>query len=412
MKLWKAILATALLVGLCSCNRGEMGYSYIDTSEVETGQVFIFYAPASSNLAPFISRNITSITKSGLPHGSSRKTVLTFAHMDSGEAHLLKISADEFGNPVSDTLLTVEAGRSASDPEIVSRVLGKVVEEYPESSNIYTLIMSSHGTGWLPRGATADFGNDVIVWDSPRKKSFGSEKINGVFWDISIQDLAAAIPMKLESLIFDACLMGGIEVAYELREKVGKLCVSAAEVPGNGFIYSEFASDLLADAATPEYFSKVFFEHYKVAQETGTPSEDSYYGATVTVVDCSKLAPLADVCTTLFEKYRTAIAALNPAEVQRYHRIHSSVDYYRDFFDLEDILLKAGINAEEKASLEAALEGCITYKDATSSFMKNFGGFDIDCYSGLSMYLPNKGNATLDEFYKTLAWNKATKLVE
>ena len=173
MKLWKAILATALLVGLCSCNRGEMGFSYTEPSD-GPGQVFIFYAPASSNLAPFISRNITSITKSGLPYGSSRKTVLTFAHMDSGEAHLLKISADEFGNPVSDTLLTVEAGRSASDPEIVSRVLGKVVEEYPESSNIYTLIMSSHGTGWLPRGATADFGNDVIVWDSPRKKSSGT----------------------------------------------------------------------------------------------------------------------------------------------------------------------------------------------------------------------------------------------
>ena len=46
MKFWRAILAVVLLAGLCSCNRGEMGYSYTDTSEVETGQVFIFYAPA------------------------------------------------------------------------------------------------------------------------------------------------------------------------------------------------------------------------------------------------------------------------------------------------------------------------------------------------------------------------------
>ena len=411
MKFWKAILALTLLAALCSCNRGEMGFSYTEPSD-GPGEVFIFYAPAASNLAPYISRNISCITKSGLPYGSSRKTVLTFAHMDSGEAHLLKISSDEFGKLVSDTLLTVEAGRSASDPEIISRVLGKVLEKYPVDSNVFTLILSSHGTGWLPRGATADFGNDVIVWDSPRKKSFGSEKINGVFWDISIQDLAEAIPMRVESLVFDACFMGGIEVAYELREKVGKLCCSTAEVPGNGFIYTDFASDLLADAATPESFSKVFFEHYKNAQETGIPSEDSYYGATVTVVECSKLAPLAELCASLFQKYRAAIAAVNAAEVQRYHRIHSSVDYYRDFFDLEDILLKAGITSEEKAALEAALDGCITYKAATSSFMKNFGGFDIDFYCGLSMYLPNKGNATLDAFYKTLAWNKATKLVE
>ena len=412
MKIWKAIFAAALLLGLWSCNRGEMGFSYTDTSTSETGQVFIFYAPAASNLAPYISKNLAGITRSGLPYGNSRKTVLSFAHLNSDETHLLRLCADEFGNPVSDTLLTVEAGRSASDPEIITRVLGKVVEEYPEDANVYTLILSSHGTGWLPRGATADFGNDKIVWDSPRKRSFGSEKINGVVWDISIQDLAEAIPMKVESLIFDACLMGGIEVAYQLRNKVGKLCCSVAEVPGNGFIYSNFSADLLADAASPEYFSKVFFEHYKTAQETGIPMEDSYYGATISVIDCGKLAPLAEVCTSLFEKYREEIAALDYNVVQRYYRTSSSVDYFRDFFDLEDILVHAGINADEKAALKQALDACVLYKDATSTFMPNFEGFEINAYCGLSMYLPNKGNATLDEFYKTLDWNIATKLVK
>lgn len=412
MKIWKAIFAAALLLGLWSCDRGEMGFSYTDTSTSETGQVVIFYSPAASNLARYISTNLECIAKSGLPYGDSRKTVLTFAHLDSDEAHLLKVSSDEFGNPLYDTLLTVEAGRSASDPEIISRVLGKVVEEYPEDDNVYTLILSSHGTGWLPRGATSDFGNDNIVWDSPKKRSFGSEKINGVIWDISIQDLAAAIPMKVESLIFDACLMGGVEVAYQLRNKVGKLCCSPAEVPGNGFIYTNFSSDLLADAASPEYFSKVFFEHYKTAQETKIPMEDSYYGATVTVVDCSKLAPLAEVCTGLFEKYRAEIAAVDYNEVQRFYRTDYSVDYYRDFFDLEDILVKAGINADEKAALKQALDACILYKDATSWFMPNHNGFEIKTYCGLSMYLPNKGNASLDEFYKTLDWNIATKLVK
>ena len=412
MKFWKNLFAAALLALLCSCNRGEMGFSYTETSEDGTGQVYVFYAPAASNLAPYISKNLSSITRSGLPYGGSRKTVLTFAHMDRGEASLLKISTDEFGNPVSDTLLTVESGRSASDPEIITRVLNKVVEEYPEDSNTYTLILSSHGTGWLPKGANSNFGRGTIAWDTPIKKTFGSEKIDGVVWEISIQDLADAIPMKLETLVFDACLMGGIEVAYELREKVLKLCCSPAEVPGNGFIYSNFCSDLLADAASPENFSRVFFEHYRDAQQTGIPTEDSYYGATVTVVDCSKLEPLAGLCTTLFEKYRSGIASLDPSDVQRFHRVHSSVDYYRDFFDLEDLLLKAGINAEEDAALQAALDACITYKAATDAFMPNFGGFYINAYCGLSMYLPNQGNESLDAFYKTLAWNKATKLVE
>ena len=38
--------------------------------------------------------------------------------------------------------------------------------------------------------------------------------------------------------------------------------------------------------------------------------------------------------------------------------------------------------------------------------------FDIVNFCGLSMYLPCDGSANLDNFYKTLAWNRATGLVE
>ena len=48
-----------------------------------------------------------------------------------------------------------------------------------------------------------------------------------------------------------------------------------------------------------------------------------------------------------------------------------------------------------------------------------FLGIEIKNYSGLSMYLPSatidkdgKIDAQLNEFYRTLAWNKATYLVE
>ena len=410
MKFWR-ILSIAVLTALCACTRGEMGYSYTDTS-VEQGKVTILYAPGASNISSFIAKNIVSITKGALPYGSSRKTMLVYAHLDEGESYLRRVSSDEYGKTVEDTLLTIAAGLSASNPAVISEVLGKVAELYPPENNSYTLILSSHGTGWLPTGAVEpDYGKS-ISWDYAPKKSFGSEKIDGVVYDISIHDLAEAIPMKLDCLIFDACLMGCVEVAYEFKDKVIKMCCSPAEVPGNGYVYTNLGEDLLSDSATPESFGKAFFEHYRTALETGVPGEDSFYGVTSTTVDCTKMEPLAQLCKTLFQKYRSAIAALDYNTVQRYYRIDSSVNYYRDFFDLEDILLKAGITSEEHSQLEQALAQCITYKDATSHFMKNYGGFEINVYSGLSMYLPCKGNADLDAFYKTLEWNKATKLVE
>ena len=44
--------------------------------------------------------------------------------------------------------------------------------------------------------------------------------------------------------------------------------------------------------------------------------------------------------------------------------------------------------------------------------MGTSSGFEIKVFSGLSMYLPANGSGYLDNFYKTLAWNKATKLVD
>ena len=44
---------------------------------------------------------------------------------------------------------------------------------------------------------------------------------------------------------------------------------------------------------------------------------------------------------------------------------------------------------------------------ATDTFIN----FDIRTHCGLSMYLPADGNSELDEFYKTLSWNKASGLV-
>lgn len=90
--------------------------------------------------------------------------------------------------------------------------------------------------------------------------------------------------------------------------------------------------------------------------------------------------------------------------VQRYYRYD-----YHWFYDLADIVAKAGASAEELAELNRAVEDCMVYRAATPEFM---GSFSIDTYSGFSMYLPCDGSMELDRYYRTLKWNLATGLVE
>ena len=60
-----------------------------------------------------------------------------------------------------------------------------------------------------------------------------------------------------------------------------------------------------------------------------------------------------------------------------------------------------------------ALDEAVVYKDNTDEFvLGGYSQFSIKKFSGLSTYIPNPENPILDEYYRTLAWNKAVMMVE
>ena len=80
------------------------------------------------------------------------------------------------------------------------------------------------------------------------------------------------------------------------------------------------------------------------------------------------------------------------------------------FFDLESIIINSGASQEQITKVKNALSQCITYKAATATFFTT--QIEIKHHCGLSMYLPYKRKAYLNNFYKSLEWNKATGLVK
>ena len=120
------------------------------------------------------------------------------------------------------------------------------------------------------------------------------------------------------------------------------------------------------------------------------------------------MGPLADVCKTLFEKYRPQLASLSTSEVQRYFRkgYNPRLEY---FFDLRHMLEKAGASAQEMAQVDAALKACILYEAHTDYFMS----LRLKDVCGMSVYMPSCGNEAQDAYYKaTVDWNNATQLIK
>ena len=93
--------------------------------------------------------------------------------------------------------------------------------------------------------------------------------------------------------------------------------------------------------------------------------------ATVSVVDCRKLDPLAEIVTKHSEKIRTLAATTSRNNVQGYFQPKYK-RYHGIFFDLEDIIAKSGATEEELAELRTALDECVLCKYATAIFLDEF----------------------------------------
>lgn len=396
---------------------------------VEKPRVLVLYSAGFNNLSSDLDSDVDDLASGYLPYESMSSDVLLLysrrvddRYTSETPSYLIRLYCGGNGEMVRDTLESWPGTVKAASAQAVSQVFTYVKDKYPDAR--YGMIFSSHATGWLPSGYYStgklpssvqkdglekfSFHGAVPYVDEPydpsypRVKSMGADNVGySQVVEMEIEDFAEALPMKFEYIIFDACLMGGVEVAYALRDKCGTLVFSPAEVLSEGLCDYHTVVGHLLGRNNPDLYG-VCEDSYNYY--SSLPGD--WQSLTVSMVDCSKMESLALACKELFNNYRDSLANVQPENVQRYFRFNKHW-----FYDIEDIMLESNIPATALSGFQDALAECIMYKAATPEFIPNQGGFEINHYSGLSMYLPSDGNADLNSFYKTLSWNKATELV-
>ena len=412
----------ALCASLVSCS----GFLFPDRKPEKWDRVMILYSAGFNDIHYYLSEDIKELTDvdggAYIPARGSRQALLIYSHQTvyygnyqtATSPALEMVTYDPLiGALRRDTLYRAPEGTLLTEKEAMRNVLEMIRDAFP--SKHYGLILASHGTGWMPEGSykqdskNGSSSDDWIILSRQKRasaggvlpgttlQSFGAEVgSDGTKREMDIKDLAEALPMHFDYIYFDACLMGGIEVAYELKDKTDLLGLSPAEVPGSGMDYTTVAARLLKpEVPDLKGLCKDYFNCLSASS------------ATVALLRCDALPSLAEACRGLFEKYSDILDILSPRGIQRFYR-----ENYHWFYDLRDILVHCGATDADLAELDGALSECIIYKAATAEFMKDFRGFDINTYCGLSMYLPSNGSEALDEYYATLAWNKATGLVK
>lgn len=448
MKNLKNILFTITIIclGLTSCSKDsihEDGFNRTPTngkgevSRLETDEkrnVLLLYSAGYNSLTSYLEEDIEDLQQGWLPgQGRNENILLIYSHLPvkpgnyatPSQPTLTRIYKDKEGQTVRDTLVRYSEDTHSSTAEQLHDVLAYVNRTFPAKS--YGMIFSSHATGYLPAGFYTNPNGYIFNENKgmlhragirrsqpvpyiepehdpslPAVKSIGQDQVgtagNYQSYEINLDEFAKAIPMQMEYILFDACLMGGVEVAYELKDKCRLVGFSQTEVLAEGFDYRSLTSHLIGSPEpNPQAVCEDYFNQYII--QSGV-----YQSATISMIDCSRMGPLASVCKEMFSKYRQQTAELRASSVQRYYRSD-----YHWFFDLYDIIARSGASSEELKQLQAVLDECVVYKATTPGFM---GSFKIITYSGLSMYLPNCGTYELNRYYRTLQWNKDTSLVE
>ena len=416
----KAILIPVLLAAIFACEQVE---------QQGPKRVFIVYSIGYNNLSSYLKEDIEDLEKSYSSIGGNNHVVV-FSHSTKGKSNyttpnppvVFSFRKLGSGKVVRDTLLVMEPNTVSASAETLREVLTFIQDRYQEAE--YSILFSSHGTGWAP----ADYCNRADEYENsysglqmrmgrqttgrepywgvvpedggPVVKSFGVQNItSNTYHEMDITDMADAFPMKVKTLIFDACFMGGIETAYELSDVAQTVIASQTEILADGMDYTSMLKYIFRDNL--KGFCENYFNYYN-------SKSGAYQSATISMIDCSRLEPLARICREIFEIQREQIASLEGSyEVQRYYRRSYSSEH-KWFYDLEDIIMHTEASEEQIEALKTALEGCVTYKAATEHFINDI---TITAHSGLSMYLPYADRRYLNDFYKTLKWNKATNLV-
>lgn len=384
-------------------------------------KVFLMVSGGHNNLSNYLTTDQKDMERNWLPGGTPEdKDVLVFlsrVNRTAGFANtevpvLYRMYRCADGSVRRDTLHRWgEDDRLFKDGGVLHDALSMIRKRFPAKS--YGMVISSHGTGWLPpRYYYNPEKYEKGLLPAPGKRSIGEDDDGDVALEMPLMDFIAAIPYKLDYALIDCCLCGGVEVAWGLRGKADYVGFSQTEILADGFDYKKIVQRLLGGAMPDaEAVCRDYFAQYG---ENGS--------ATISLVDTREMDDLASVCATLFEKYRAELSVLDGGVDEDWespdygnYKVQGYFRYNRHYFyDLEDILLKVGITEEEHAQLTAALNRCILYKAHSNWFMRtSWEGFPINIHSGFSMYLPSMGTELLNNYYiNNIAWNTATRLVQ
>ncbi len=372
----RILLAILFCFALLSCSKDPVPVVPVD-KEVE--KTLIFYFAWSTNLDSYYSTNLADIQRAlGRDIQGDERVIICYANSPSElEIYELKL---QYSKVSKLTLETLEDKNFTTQEDLTE--LFKTVKELAPART-YSLMIGSHGMGWIPVAETQRGPSYVTYMDNPglpMTRYFGGGTADV---QTEISTLAEALEksdMDLEYILFDNCYMSNIELVYTLKDVTDYIIACPTEIMAYGFPYEVILESMLGST---NYYSLVsefmaFYDAY------------NHPYATIAVMDTKEVDALVPIVKQINQKY----GQMNPSLLSQVQLMDGYTPTI--FYDLGDYITKLCLDPQLLEQFNAQLTKLVKIKANTSHYPTAIGGFrtlPINAYSGLTISDPSTHDA-------------------
>ena len=408
------------------------GDEAIDVESVNKQTIFVFYpwtgGTNTSGLKDYLENNVDSmcagiVDKKGL----TNTRVLVFFTEKYNQSTLYDLQYDATTKTVNRIPIKKYEGNRHCTAEGFADLLNDV-RQNAEALN-YSLIIGAHGCGWTyandwvnypykarPKGGSIRNGNDENAVSNATTNSFSgiqfgndpNKPVTRFFGSVSLEENALDVPTlaegiklsgtKMQYILFDACYMGNVETAYELKDVTNFMISSSSEIMGAGVPYKTIWSYLNSSAPNYSGFVNGVVNFYK-------NSSNPY--CNMAAIDCRQMDNLAQVMKEINSKY-TLSSSVPLDSIQSLDGFSPNLFY--DMSVYVDSLVPSGslkdkFNSQMKLTIKAAAHT----EQACEMISNPYSGsiFQVKNYCGLSISDPSQHSVAIKGREKT-GWWKAT----
>ncbi|MBR2318594.1 MAG: hypothetical protein IKA52_02840 [Bacteroidaceae bacterium] len=371
------------------------------TKGEKVSRTLLVYLMAENNLTDYLDGDFSEVRLAAYDIPDDVRLFVYFDNSDATRLPALYQYHPYNGKIVENVVYMFDTDVCSSDVNVLGKVLDVVFENYPTEA--FDLIMGSHSDGWI-RYQSKSAPSRALGVDNGK-----NDTSNDITKTIEIEELAELLeqqPVKVDRLMFDACLMQGVEVAYALRNAANWIIGSPAEIPAYGAPYDKMVPLFFDTAAGVD---DIMYEYKKAYDNLD-------YAVVLSAVNTSYMQEFANSTSQNVKRYfgvdntndYSGCLAYLPDGVYT-----SDIKRYPSYYDINAVM-KRVLADTDYAEWKAVLDKVVFYRMVSNSkkVYSDIINKYFDIYSdfvGLSMYLPRNRskNEYFNELFRTTEWYTA-----